>query len=169
MPERTDELVQRLHEEHADALWRFSLRLMAFDRHRAEDLVQDTMLRALRHPEVLERPPGSVRAWLFTVARNLAIDEWRSRRARGEAPVADVPEQGEPDGTDQLLTAWVVADALTQLSDDHRNVLRECYLNGASVAEAAARLGVPEGTVKSRTHYAMRALRLALEERGVTA
>lgn len=169
MPERSDELVQRLHEEHADALWRFCLRLSAFDRHRAEDLVQDTMVRALRHHEVLERPPGSVRAWLFTVARNLAIDDWRSRRARGESPVADVPDQGRDDGTDQLLTAWVVADALAQLSEDHRAVLRECHLNGASVAEAAARLGVPEGTVKSRTHYAMRALRLALEERGVTA
>jgi RNA polymerase sigma-70 factor (ECF subfamily) len=63
----------------------------------------------------------------------------------------------------------VVADAITQLSSDHRAVLLECYYRGRSVAEAARRLGVPEGTVKSRTHYALRALRLALEEMGVGA
>ncbi len=64
---------------------------------------------------------------------------------------------------------WLVADALRQLSPQHREVLLECYYRGCSVAQAAQRLGVPPGTVKSRTYYALRALRLALEERGVTA
>ena len=63
----------------------------------------------------------------------------------------------------------MVAEALTHLSADHRAVLLECYYRGRPVAEAARRLGVPEGTVKSRTHYALRALKLALEEMGVTA
>ncbi len=63
----------------------------------------------------------------------------------------------------------MVADALTKLSEEHRAVLLECYYRGLPVAEAARHLGVPEGTVKSRTHYALRALRLALEEMGVTA
>jgi RNA polymerase sigma-70 factor (ECF subfamily) len=89
---------------------------------------------------------------------------------RSELSVADVPEREEPDDrTDQLLQSWVVADALTKLSPDHRAVLLECYYRGRPVAEAAQRLGVPEGTVKSRTHYALRALRLALEEMGVSA
>lgn len=61
----------------------------------------------------------------------------------------------------------MVAEALTRLSDDHRGVLLECYYRGRSVAEASRLLGIPEGTVKSRTHYALRALRLALEELGV--
>ena len=61
----------------------------------------------------------------------------------------------------------MVADALSQLSEDHRQVLVECYYRGRSVADAAQRLGIPAGTVKSRTHYALRALRLALEEMGV--
>ena len=69
--------------------------------------------------------------------------------------------------TVKLLTTWLVADAVTRLSAEHRAVLQETYFNGRSVADAARRLGIPEGTVKSRTHYALRALRLALEEMGV--
>ena len=63
----------------------------------------------------------------------------------------------------------MVAEAVTRLSPEHRAVLVECYYRGQPVAEAARRLGVPEGTVKSRTHYALRALRLALQEMGVGA
>ncbi len=73
------------------------------------------------------------------------------------------------DVSDQLLLSWVVAEAVSRLSPDHRAVLLECYFRGRPVAEAARRLGVPVGTVKSRTHYALRALKLALEEMGVSA
>jgi RNA polymerase sigma-70 factor (ECF subfamily) len=163
-------LMQQLHDEHAAALWHHCLRLTGFDRSRAEDLVQETLLRAWRHRAVLDSPPPALRAWLLTVARNILIDEWRTRRSRSELTVADVPERVDPDDrTDQLLQSWVVAEALTKLSPEHRAVLLECYYRGRPVAEAAERLGVPEGTVKSRTHYALRALRLALEEMGVSA
>ena len=163
------DLVRRLHDEHAAALWGFCLRLTGQDRGRAEDVVQETLLRAWRHGEVLDRSDRAVRAWLFTVARNIVIDEWRTRRSQTEYPVAQVPEtaSGE-DRTDEALMAWLVAEAVTKLSPEHRAVLVECYYRGASVAEAASRLGVPAGTVKSRTHYALRALRLALQEMGVT-
>ncbi|MEP7091315.1 MAG: sigma-70 family RNA polymerase sigma factor [Nocardioidaceae bacterium] len=162
-------LMQHLHDEHAAALWGHCLRLTGRDRGRAEDLVQETLLRAWRHRSVLDNPRPAVRAWLFTVARNIMIDEWRTRRAQCELPVAEVPERDTDDRTDQLLQSWVVAEAITKLSPDHRAVLLECYFRGRPVAEAAERLGVPEGTVKSRTHYALRALRLALEEMGVSA
>jgi RNA polymerase sigma-70 factor (ECF subfamily) len=170
MSETELELMQQLHADHAAALWRFTLRLVDNDRLRAEDVVQETMLRAWRHRKVLDGTPPAVRAWLFTVARNIVIDEWRTRRSRSELTFADVPE-GEDldDRTDELLLSWVVADALTRLSPEHRAVLLECYYRGRPVSEAARRLGVPEGTVKSRTHYALRALRLALEEMGVSA
>jgi RNA polymerase sigma-70 factor (ECF subfamily) len=163
-------LMQRLHDEHAAALWSYCLRLTAQDRARAEDVVQETMLRAWRHISVLEDSQGPARAWLFTVARNIVIDEWRTKRAHLELSVAEVPEvEGQNDRTDVLLQSWMVAEAVTTLSAEHRAVLLECYYRGVSVAEASKRLGVPEGTVKSRTHYALRALRLALEEMGVGA
>ena len=163
-------LMEQLHDEHADALWRFCLRLVGNDRARAEDVTQETMLRAWRHRAVLEGSSPALRAWLFTVARNIVVDEWRSPRSRKETTVADVPERDEGDDrSDQLLLSWVVAEALTRLSADHRAVLLECYYRGRSVSETAGRLGVPPGTVKSRTHYALRALRLALEELGVSA
>jgi RNA polymerase sigma-70 factor (ECF subfamily) len=163
--------MQQLHDEHAAALWRFCLRLTGNDHALAEDVLQETMLRAWRHRDALQGPPASLRSWLFTVARNLVIDEWRTRRHRFEVVVADPPEPrgGGADATDQVLLAWLVSEALTSLSPEHRAVLQECYFRGASVADASRRLGVPEGTVKSRTHYALRALRLTLEEMGVSA
>jgi RNA polymerase sigma-70 factor (ECF subfamily) len=162
-------LMQQLHEQHARPLWYFCLRLTGNDQARAEDVLQETLLRAWRHPSILDEPSPALRSWLFTVARNIVIDEWRTKRARSELPVADVPERAVDDRTDQVLLSWVVGDALARLSPEHRAVLRECYFRGRSVAEAATVLGIPEGTVKSRTHYALRALRLVLEELGVSA
>lgn len=168
MPGSQVALMEELHDEHAAALWGYCVRLTGHDRARAEDVVQETLLRAWRNPSVLDGSHGSVRAWLFTVARNIVIDEWRSRRVRPEFSTADPPEPTQDgDHTDQLLLSWVVAEAVTHLSPEHRAVLVECYYRGLSVAEAAQRLGIPQGTVKSRTHYALRALRLALDEMGV--
>ena len=163
-------LMQQLYDEHAAALWGHCLRLTAQDRARAEDLVQETMLRAWRNLDRLDASTGSGRGWLFMVARNIVIDEWRGKRLRTEFATDELPEpRGQEDRTDQLLQSWVVAEALTRLSAEHRAVLVECYYRGSPVAVAAERLGIPPGTVKSRTHYALRALRLALEEMGAGA
>ena len=167
MPQNDLVLLRALHEEHGAALWSFCLRLTGHDRFQAEDLVQETLLRAWRHPEMMAASPGSVRGWLFTVARNLFIDQWRRRRNHPEVVTDQLPERLEGDDTEQLLLSWMVAEAVRTLSEDHRTVLLHCYYQGRSVAECAQRLGIPEGTVKSRTHYALRALRLALEEMGV--
>ena len=173
MPGSEDALMQQLHDEHAAALWGFCLRLTGQDQARAEAVAQETLVRAWRHFSTLDDARGSVRAWLFTVARNIVIDEWRTKRSQSEVSVAELPESvgsgASGDQTDQLLLSWVVAEAITKLSPDHRSVLLECYYRGHPVADAAHRLGIPEGTVKSRTHYALRALKLALEELGVSA
>jgi RNA polymerase sigma-70 factor (ECF subfamily) len=165
-----DAALRLLYEQHAAPLLGFALRLTAGDRGRAEDIVQETLLRAWRHPQALDPARGPVRSWLFTVARNVAVDAHRARRARprevGDEALAAVPAVDE---IEQALDSWLVADALATLSPDHRAVIVETYYRGRSVAEAAAVLGVPAGTVKSRTFYALRALRLALQERGVTA
>lgn len=163
-----DALMRALHEEHAGALWSYALHLTSGDRIRAEDVVQETLLRAWRSTTVLDQSTGSARAWLFTVARRIAIDGWRSASARSEVVTDQPPERAVGDGTDRAVQGWLVAEALAELSERHREVLVLCYFQGYSVADAATRLSVAEGTVKSRTHYALRALRLVLEERGVT-
>ena len=165
-----DELIRALHAEHGDALFAHALRLCNGDRQRAEDLVQETLLRAWKHPDAMNPDRGSARAWLFTTARHLAIDAWRRREARVGEVVTDAPPEPrvELDEADRAVEAWTIAEALERLSPAHREVLVECFYRGRSVAEVAAVLGIPAGTVKSRTHYAVRALRLVLDEMGVT-
>lgn len=168
VPTAQNDLMRTLYDEHAGALWGYVMRLTGGDRAGSEDVVQETLLRAWRHPGVLDQSEGSARAWLFTVARRIVIDQWRSRRARPEVTTDVVPERPVGDGTDQALQTWMVTDALRRLSQAHRQVLLACFYQGHSVAEVAESLGIPEGTVKSRTHYALRALRLALQEMGVS-
>jgi RNA polymerase sigma-70 factor (ECF subfamily) len=160
-------LIQALQQEHGGDLLRYALR-HARDRGQAEDVVQETFARAWRHPLAVSGTGTSARAWLFTVARNLIVDDARSARRRREITVETVPERAVDDEADALLDRILVSDALTALSPEHRVVLIEAYWGGRSVREIAERIGVPEGTVKSRLHYGMRALRLALQERGVT-
>lgn len=166
VPTNDAELLRALHDEHGQALWSYVVGLTNGDRAQAQDVVQETLLRAWRNPQVLMQTEGSARGWLFTVAKRIVIDEWRTARARRERATDTVPERPVPDATDQAIDRHLVAAAMRSLSPDHRAVLHECYFRGSSVAEAAAALGIPPGTVKSRTHYALRALRLSLEEMG---
>jgi RNA polymerase sigma-70 factor (ECF subfamily) len=164
-----EDTLRALYDEHAGAVLRFAVRLTGGDLGRAEDIVQETLLRAWRQRDALDAQRGSLRPWLFTVARRIAIDAHRARGARptevGDSVLSAVPAADEIDrGLDRLI----VADALQALSVEHRAVIVETYFHGRSVGEAAVVLGVPVGTVKSRTFYALRALRLALTERGVT-
>ncbi|GAA1000763.1 sigma-70 family RNA polymerase sigma factor [Subtercola frigoramans] len=161
------ELLRTLHDQHAPALYRFVVRLTG-DRAWAEDVVQETLFRAWRSPAIIQNTGTGVQAWLFTVARNLVIDEFRSARSRNEIGTDVLPERASADRTDELLQAWLVADALTDLTAEHREVLVQAYYGQKSIAELSALLGIPEGTVKSRLHYGLRAVKLALQERGVT-
>ena len=86
-----------LYQEHAAALWRYAVRLTG-DKARAEDVVQETLLRAWRHPEVTDESERSARAWLFTVARNLIIDERRSARYRSESATPDMEQAADHAG-----------------------------------------------------------------------
>jgi RNA polymerase sigma-70 factor, ECF subfamily len=161
-----DSALAALYDAHAGPVWRYVVSLTG-DRAGADDIVQETLLRAWRTPRIVAEP-ASARAWLMTVARNLVIDEARSARRRHEAPVAEPPDEVRTDDTDALFDALLIEDALAALSPDHRAVIVTAYFGGRSTAQTAQELGIPDGTVKSRMHYGLRALRLALQERGVT-
>lgn len=163
-----DELLRQLYEAHGAALLGFARRLTAGDDALAQDIVQETLLRAWRHPEALEQSRGAVRPWLYTVARRLAVDAHRARSVRPHEVGDDALRSvAAPDAIDRAVESWVVAEAIASLRPAHREVLVETYYRGASVREAADRLGIPVGTVKSRAYYALRQLRLLLEEQGI--
>ena len=163
-------LMRELYTEHAAALWRYALRLTG-DRARAEDVVQETLLRAWQHPHITDDSERSPRPWLYRVARNMIIDDHRSARSRHEVgPLddSDALEHGGPDEVGAALDRLLIADALAQLSPEHRAVVHRSYHLGWTTTQIAEDLQIPEGTVKSRLHYALRTLRLTLQEMGVT-
>jgi RNA polymerase sigma-70 factor (ECF subfamily) len=163
-------LMKALYDEHAAVLWRYALRLTG-DASQAEDVVQETLLRARQHPEVIGDAGRSARPWLFSVARHLIIDDRRSARHRHVVSSLDnssAPEQFTPDEVNTALDRLLIADAMTQLSAEHQAVIERSYYRGWTTAQVAADLQIAEGTVKSRLHYAVGALRLTLQEMGVT-
>jgi RNA polymerase sigma-70 factor, ECF subfamily len=160
-------LLRAIHDAHSQDLLRYVLRLTRGDMPFAEDVVQESLLRLWRKPEVLEQPSESARKWLFTVARNLVIDDRRSARYTRELQSDDVPERPSLDAIGPAVDKWVLSDALKSLSTDHRTAVVRAYYLGQTVADIAQAEQLPEGTVKSRLHYALRALRIALQERGV--
>lgn len=165
-----DRLVRILYEEHAGPLYAFCLRWTG-DAQRAEDVVQEVFLRAWRNLSRVDLASQPARPWLLAVARNILTDLHRAQRSRpvttdDDAALAAVPGADE---LDRAVESWQVAAALQRLTPEHREVLVHAHWMGRSVAETAAALGIPPGTVKSRTYYAVRALRLALEEMGVGA
>ncbi|MFC9328451.1 sigma-70 family RNA polymerase sigma factor [Kitasatospora sp. NPDC057015] len=160
-----------LYRLHGGYLLRAMLRVTSGDRGKAEDIVQETLLRAWQNPAAIRRGPEYSRPWLFTVARRIAIDHFRMQSARAQEVADENPEEhaGVHDPYDELLAAQDMAVALAELQPHHRDVLVELHMRGRSMAEAAAVLGVPVGTVKSRSFYAVRALRPILEARGTAS
>ena len=155
--------VREAYAAHAGELYGFALRSLE-DPGLAEEAVQDTFLRAWRAADRFDPEIGSLRTWLFAILRNVVIDLGRARAARPTVST-EVPEVGHEPFED-MLVSWQVEEALRRIGDQHRRVLVETYLRERPYAEVAAELGVPEGTIKSRVYYGLRALRNALEEMG---
>jgi RNA polymerase sigma-70 factor, ECF subfamily len=160
-------LLRAMHDAHGPPLLRYVLRLTSGDRQFAEDVVQESLLRLWRKPEILEQSSESVRAWLFTVAKNQVIDDRRSARYTRELQTEFMPERQSPDAIGPAFDKWILSDALLSLSADHRTAIVRAYYLGQTVADIAQHEQIPPGTVKSRLHYALHALRIALQERGV--
>lgn len=146
----------------------FVLPIVDGDLQAAEDIVQETMLRGWQH--ATELSPEHARSWLHTVARNIAISTYhRRRRSRPrEVPLDENALPIVDDDLDRMADGWLVANALGSISPQHRDVIVELFYRRRPVAEVAALLDIPEGTVRSRCFYGLRALRKELEKQGIT-
>jgi RNA polymerase sigma-70 factor (ECF subfamily) len=169
--------LRAVYDAHGAELYRFARRSLG-DPGLAEEAVQEAFVRAWRASATYDPAKASQRTWLFAILRNVVIDLVRARRSRpalahddaGRAERSARPEglPGEvsDDGIDRMLTVWQVEAALAELADDHRRALVEVHWRGRPYADVAAELGIPEGTVKSRVYYGLRAMRGALEAQG---
>jgi RNA polymerase sigma-70 factor, ECF subfamily len=155
--------VRAAYAAHSGELYGFATRSLG-DSGLAEEAVQETFLRAWRAGDRFDPQIGSLRTWLFAILRNVVIDLGRARAARPGVAEAGIEPAVEP--FEEALLAWQLEEAMRRLGDQHRQILVETYYRGRPYAEVAEELGVPEGTVKSRVYYGLRALRVALEEIG---
>jgi RNA polymerase sigma-70 factor, ECF subfamily len=163
-----DAVITALYQSYRAPLMSFVLRLTGGDRQHAEDIVQETMVRAWREAGRLDLSVPSLMPWLTAVARRIVIDEHRRRSARpAESGAAAYPELTVDDSVADTVLRVAVADAMGQLTSSHRQVLHATILRDQTASQAAAALGIPVGTVKSRVHYALRVLEVVLAERGL--
>jgi RNA polymerase sigma-70 factor (ECF subfamily) len=169
IPSDPDAAVRQLYSHHARALHGYVQRFCT-DSASADDIVQETFIRAWRHLPQLRADDRPVRPWLFRVARNLLIDADRAARSRPIRVPGQPAEDARDDSVlDQVLDRQLVTDALQRLSPAHRSVLVETFYRGGTPATIASQLGIPHGTARSRLHYALHALRQQLQDRDAIA
>jgi RNA polymerase sigma-70 factor (ECF subfamily) len=134
--------------------------------HLAEEAVQETFARAWRSRHRFNPAIASMRTWLYSIERNLLVDMARSRQRQELRDVRLGEPESMVDQVEEAMVSWQVEEAVSHLSDEHRTVIVEIYFRGRTSKEMADRLAIPEGTVRSRLFYALKALRLTLEEMG---
>lgn len=137
-----DVRLRAAYADHAEELFGLAFRALR-DRDRAEQVVQETFVRAWRAEDRFDASRAAVRTWLLVIARNLIV------AARGEHVLMLEVEQ-----------------ALAQLSEEHRHAVVEIHYRRRPLAEVAAELDVPLAALRRRMFYGLKALRLALEEMG---
>jgi RNA polymerase sigma-70 factor (ECF subfamily) len=167
--EQTDDSMRALYRTYGSELYGFAVSALG-DRGQAEELVQEVFTRVWRHAQSFDPGKASFRTWLYGIARNAIIDLKRRQSVRPAlaAHAENDDQQGAVDGSfERALLKWQVGSALDRLTPEHRQVIRLAHFQGLTLREISERTGIPLGTVKSRTSYALRGLRLALEEMGM--
>src|SRR4051795_11550334 len=155
--------VREAYSAYAGEIYGFAVRSLG-DAGLAEEAVQETFVCVWSAGDRFDPELGSLRTWLFAILRNVVIDLGRARAARPRVAESGVEPSVEP--LEETLLAWQVEEAMRRIGDQHREILVETYYRARPYAEVAGELGIPVGTVKSRVYYALRALRIALEEMG---
>jgi RNA polymerase sigma-70 factor (ECF subfamily) len=166
--DRGEDSMRALYRTYSGELYGFALNALG-DRGLAEEVVQDVFTRVWRHADTYDHTRASFRTWLYGIARNAVIDLKRRRAVRPSLAVepSELDEGVGEESIERALLGWQVAAALERLTPEHRQVIRLAHFQGLRLREIAEQTGLPLGTVKSRISYALRGLRLALEEMGV--
>ena len=160
--------VAKLYRRYGTRLYRFGLRQLG-NGGLAEEMVQETFVRLWRTAGRFDADKASVGTYLYVIARSVAADIRKRPSSRPLMPADDLNVPPIPDTVDQILDSLVVRDALDALGRGHADVIRLAQEEGLTQSQIADRLGLPLGTVKTRTFHGMRALRTALTERGFHA
>lgn len=167
-----EDAVRAAYSAHGPELYRFLLRGLG-DAGAAQDVVQETFLRAWRAADRFDPQLASLRVWLFAIARNAMLDHTRAARVRPwQGELINPPDAQDvcttiEDPSEQLVHSWVIEEALRRLSQEHRTAIVETHLRERPYVEVAAELGIPVGTLRSRLFYGLKALRVAMDEMGV--
>jgi RNA polymerase sigma-70 factor, ECF subfamily len=165
---RHQHALAEIYRRHGGPLYRLALRILN-DRRRAEDVVQDVLVRFWDEPERFDPTRGSLRSWLLMKTHTRAVDVLRSetaRRTREERILNDASNEGfdlEREVWD-LAVADRVQQAMGTLPVNERQAIALAYFGGHTYREVAQLLGEPEGTVKSRIRSGLRTLRRALHD-----
>ena len=155
-----DDAARRLYRKYRMELFRFGVHVLN-DQGLAEEMVQETFIKFCQRAGSYDPARGPVRAWLFTMARSAAIDIARRPSSRPLLPVEDFQLPPQYDTVDEALTVLTVDQALDKLPSIYGDVMR-LVRDGLTQSEIAERLGIPVGTVKSRTAKAADTLRAEL-------
>jgi len=164
--DRSGDELRELYRRYAGELFGFAASALG-DREQAEEVVQDVFAQLWRHAGEYDQRRASVRTWLYAIARNRIVDAHRRASARPKRADQEdsLDNAAEIDAAlDQAVLRWQITAALARLSPAHREVIRLAHYGGLTMREIAERTGIPLGTVKSRTSYALRSLRLILDE-----
>ena len=154
---------EQLYRRYARPVFGLALRRLG-DRGRAEDAVQETFAAVWRSARTYRPDRGPGAPWLYAVARNAIVDRARGRvDPPGEAPDAPTLETGPAERAEEAYEAWRVHCALETLPEKERTVLELAYWHGLSQSEIADHVGIPLGTVKTRTRSALGKLADMLE------
>ena len=157
---KDDDAARRLYRKYRMELFRFGVHVL-HDQGLAEEMVQETFIKFCQRAGTYDPGRGPVRAWLFTMARSAAYDIARRPSSRPFLPVEDFQLPPQYDSVDEALTVLTVDQALDKLPSIYGSVMR-LVRDGLTHSEIAGRLGIPIGTVKSRTAKAADTLRAEL-------
>ena len=166
---KVEAALSALYDRHGSTVFRVGLKLLG-DRSLAEELVQEVFLKVWRSSGTFDPSRSSFSTWLYRVTRNAALDLHRKRARKigsvndGEPQIAATRDSspGPQEMVEDSWLSWRISRALEGLGAEHRQVIELAYFRGLSQREISRRIGLPLGTVKSRTYSALKRLREGL-------